>query len=117
MQTITFNVTDMPLVIRTLDRFVLARLSRQSQPVFIDMTCPHRGGPLTHGKYEGESVLCPWHGNATRLCRLQRLDLPVASHGDRISVEIEGFIGFTRTQTEENCNHDNNNKENNCDNE
>ena len=30
----------------------------------IDDTCPHRGGPLSEGPIEGESVTCPWHGSA-----------------------------------------------------
>ena len=27
----------------------------------IDDTCPHRGGPLSQGVLEGETVTCPWH--------------------------------------------------------
>ena len=29
----------------------------------IDNTCPHRGGPLSEGTLEGETVTCPWHGS------------------------------------------------------
>ena len=29
----------------------------------IDDVCPHRGGPLSEGPIEGESVTCPWHGS------------------------------------------------------
>jgi nitrite reductase/ring-hydroxylating ferredoxin subunit len=28
----------------------------------IDDTCPHRGGPLSHGFLEGSIVYCPLHG-------------------------------------------------------
>ena len=30
----------------------------------IDDVCPHRGGPLSEGPIEGESVVCPWHGSS-----------------------------------------------------
>jgi nitrite reductase/ring-hydroxylating ferredoxin subunit/uncharacterized membrane protein len=29
-------------------------------------TCTHLGGPLSEGKLEGESIICPWHGS--RFC-------------------------------------------------
>ena len=32
----------------------------------IDDTCTHRGGPLSEGKLEGNSIRCPWHGS--RFC-------------------------------------------------
>jgi nitrite reductase/ring-hydroxylating ferredoxin subunit len=27
----------------------------------VDEMCPHRGGPLSEGKIEGNSIVCPWH--------------------------------------------------------
>ena len=28
----------------------------------INNICAHRGGPLGEGSFEGEEVMCPWHG-------------------------------------------------------
>jgi nitrite reductase/ring-hydroxylating ferredoxin subunit len=28
----------------------------------IDSVCAHRGGPLAEGRFDRESVVCPWHG-------------------------------------------------------
>jgi nitrite reductase/ring-hydroxylating ferredoxin subunit len=28
----------------------------------IDSFCAHRGGPLAEGTFDGDSVVCPWHG-------------------------------------------------------
>ncbi len=27
----------------------------------ISNVCPHQGGPLAEGKFEGDMVVCPWH--------------------------------------------------------
>lgn len=29
--------------------------------------CPHRGGPLRLGRFEGDRVICPWHGTVVSL--------------------------------------------------
>ncbi len=39
-------------------------LVRQRGNIFaIAETCSHLGGPLSEGKLEGETVICPWHGS------------------------------------------------------
>lgn len=27
----------------------------------IENQCPHRGGPLVEGRFEGDELVCPWH--------------------------------------------------------
>ena len=39
---------------------VLVRLVRDVYA--LDGRCPHRGGPMTEGKLEGDVIRCPWHG-------------------------------------------------------
>ena len=58
----------------TLDRFTqdgakLVRLGEREVALFrrngkfyaLDNRCPHQGGPLGEGHFDGDSVVCPWH--------------------------------------------------------
>ena len=29
----------------------------------LENACPHAGGPLAEGEFEGDVVTCPWHGS------------------------------------------------------
>jgi len=51
--------------------------------------CPHRGGPLHLADVtdDGSSLVCPWHGNKTRVARLQAL-VPAVRAGDRVTAVI-----------------------------
>jgi nitrite reductase/ring-hydroxylating ferredoxin subunit len=41
---------------------------RRGDVVFaLKETCSHAGGPLSEGKLEGDTIICPWHGSAYRL--------------------------------------------------
>src|SRR6059036_3031436 len=62
----------------------------------IDDTCPHRGGPLSQGPVEGNTVTCPWHGSKFEIKTGALLAPPaatgVASYRVRVSgsdVEVE----------------------------
>lgn len=62
----------------------------------IDDTCPHRGGPLSQGLVEGETVTCPFHGAKFDIKTGAVLSPPaptgVASYRVRVSgldVEVE----------------------------
>ena len=62
----------------------------------IDETCPHRGGPLSQGPVEGETVTCPWHGweydvtNGTNLDdpSMKLVCYPVKVEGNDILIEV-----------------------------
>lgn len=63
----------------------------------LDDTCTHRGGPLSQGAFDAQSVTCPWHGSkfdlktgkvvhppATRPVTAYR----VVVEGDRVKLEV-----------------------------
>ncbi len=58
--------------------------------------CTHRGGPLSEGFVEGESVTCPWHGGQfnikTGVAEGAPASMPVAKYNVRVQgsdIEIE----------------------------
>jgi nitrite reductase (NADH) small subunit len=63
----------------------------------MDDHCPHRGGPLSEGWIEGETVVCPWHSWAFD-CRTGKTAppdsgevavYPVKLEGDAVLVQLE----------------------------
>lgn len=40
---------------------------RQGRVQAFEDACSHAGGPLSEGRFENGSVICPWHGSAFRL--------------------------------------------------
>lgn len=59
--------------------------------MFRDMTCQHRGGPLTHGIEDNESLTCPWHGKKTKKCRLRYLDIAFVENANTVWVGLQDF--------------------------
>ena len=47
---------------------VVARSEETGELCAISAVCSHMGGPLTDGKREGDTVICPWHGSRFDLC-------------------------------------------------
>jgi nitrite reductase/ring-hydroxylating ferredoxin subunit len=47
---------------------VVSRSEETGEVCAIAATCSHLGGPLDHGKRDGDTVTCPWHGSRFDLC-------------------------------------------------
>jgi nitrite reductase/ring-hydroxylating ferredoxin subunit len=41
-------------------------------------TCAHLGGPLSEGKLEGTTIVCPWHASRFDLATGEAIDGPTA---------------------------------------
>jgi nitrite reductase/ring-hydroxylating ferredoxin subunit len=53
-------------------------LRRGNQVFAINEVCAHLGGPLSEGKLDGNTVICPWHGSRYDLATGTVLDGPSA---------------------------------------
>lgn len=66
-------------------------LLRQGGQVFaLEEWCPHAGGPLAEGTFEGDTVTCPWHGSCFRLSDGRPLHGPAAVNAPTFEVREEG---------------------------
>jgi len=57
----------------------------------IDDTCPHRGGPLSQGPVEGETVTCPLHGSEFDIKTGAVLSPPAATGVASYRVRVSGL--------------------------
>ncbi|MGQ0645399.1 MAG: Rieske (2Fe-2S) protein [Elusimicrobiota bacterium] len=48
-------------LVRVLDKEI-ALFNGGGKFYALDNLCPHRGGPLSEGAFDGAVVTCPWHG-------------------------------------------------------
>jgi len=58
----------------------IALFNRDGVFYAIDDACPHRGGPLSEGSIQDESVVCPWHAVCFNL-KTGEASGPPAPHG------------------------------------
>jgi hypothetical protein len=91
MQTIKFKKDKLPLVIRTQNKYLKASLSDVGEIVFTDMTCAHRGAPLSHGEVVGKYIVCPWHKRKAEVCKLKTVELAYRLNDDEFSVDVPEF--------------------------
>jgi nitrite reductase/ring-hydroxylating ferredoxin subunit len=52
--------------------------------------CTHRGGPLSEGFVEGETVACPWHGARFNISTGEVCGPPAPIGVPRYNVRVEG---------------------------
>jgi phenylpropionate dioxygenase-like ring-hydroxylating dioxygenase large terminal subunit len=65
---------------------VLGRTS-QGQAFAMRDSCPHRGIPLSYGRFDGQSVECSYHGWRFDACSGQCLEIPSLRSQDKLKVE------------------------------
>ena len=91
MPIATFNFHQLPAGFATKTGFF--KIERRADGVtLIDMTCPHRGGPLTHGTCDGDRVVCPWHGGRHNRRKLEKRTQPTITTTDRVIFVLDSPI-------------------------
>jgi nitrite reductase/ring-hydroxylating ferredoxin subunit len=91
MPIATFDRTDLPGGFATETGYFRIEV-RGEQIALIDMTCPHRGGPLTHGHCDGEHIVCPWHGGRIKRRKLERSSLPVIQTAREVIFVLDASV-------------------------
>jgi nitrite reductase/ring-hydroxylating ferredoxin subunit len=85
MPIVKFKVDDLPAGFSTSAAFYAIQQTT-GKITLADMTCPHRGGPLTHGTYAGagKQIVCPWHGSRCNREKIERRTQPSIRNGGLI---------------------------------
>jgi nitrite reductase/ring-hydroxylating ferredoxin subunit len=79
--TPVFAEADLPedKPVRALYKETPLLLVRKGSRVFcLAETCAHLGGPLSEGKLEGKTIVCPWHASRFDLSTGEAIDGPTA---------------------------------------
>ncbi len=84
-------------VVQPPDHQPIAVLDLGGEFVAFDELCPHRAGPLSEGKLEGENLTCPWHSAVFNVRTGIKLSgpggpkirtYPVVVEGNQIFIEL-----------------------------
>ncbi|WP_434605140.1 Rieske 2Fe-2S domain-containing protein [Pseudomonas sp. R1-7] len=88
MKVISLNLAHAHYVAVDEKTYFLKRHPHSTQ--LLPTECPHRGGPLHMGDVtqDGQSVICPWHDNAYKLCNLEKKSLPTVRVRNVISTVV-----------------------------
>lgn len=96
MPTIAFDQSICGAVIKTVEKYIKVVRDESGDLRFKDMTCAHRGGPLSHGTEDADAITCPWHGKKTKKCRINYLDLAYVENKKFIWVGLHDFERIIR---------------------
>lgn len=91
MPIVTFDRDDLPAGFAT-EKGYFRIATRGDQVALIDMTCPHRGGPLTHGSCDGEFIICPWHRGRLKRQKLERSTVPVIKTARQVIFVLDSSV-------------------------
>lgn len=78
------------MILKTKHKFYLITHSK-NKIKFEDMTCPHRGGPLTHGEISEDILICPWHKKKKRRCKIELYSMPYIINKKEIMIFVSEF--------------------------
>ncbi|WP_162149746.1 Rieske (2Fe-2S) protein [Chania multitudinisentens] len=83
-------------MLKTTNKYIHVSKNQEGKLEFKDMSCWHRGGPLSHGIVDNEFIICPWHHHKTKKCRIRYLDLPYVENGNVVFVGLKNFERIIR---------------------
>lgn len=78
-----------PVVVE-VERVPVMLYRYQGEVTAVGAWCPHAGGPLAEGEFEGAVVECPWHGSRFDLCDGRPVQGPASAPLRTFEVQEQG---------------------------
>ncbi len=82
----------------TVDGAQIFLLKQAGQIYAMAEHCSHLGGPLSEGKVEGDTIVCPWHGSRFCLKDGRVIDGPATNNQPVLDVMVRGGQVFVKAQ-------------------